>query len=116
MKQELLKECEKHIGKAISDAMSSYNSPLVRAIQSSLSDVEPQLKEMADFAIYELTSDDEFKSILNTEVKRKLAKVLISKIGGEIESTVGKLKSDPVTRSKITIAIDSVMSDIAKDI
>lgn len=112
MKEQLLKECEKQIGKAISDALTSYNSPLVKAVQVSLLEVEPQLKQMTNNAVSELICDDEFKSIMQQEIKRKLAKVLISKIGGEIESTVSKLKSDPATRARITVAIDSIISDI----
>jgi hypothetical protein len=37
---------------------------------------------------------------------------LISQYGGEIEKTVGKLKADPTSRAKMTIAIDSVMNDL----
>ncbi len=112
MKDQLLKECEKQIGKALSDALTSYSSPLVKAVQQSLLEVEPQLKEMASTAISDMICDSEFKEIMQREIKSKLAKVLISKIGGEIESTVNKLKSDPTSRAKITIAVDSVISEL----
>lgn len=114
MKEQLLKECEKQIGKALSDALTSYNSPLIKAVQGSLDQVEPQLKTMANEAVSSLICDDEFKQIMQQEIKRKLAKVLISKIGGEVESTVNKLKADPATRARLTVAIDSVMASTFK--
>ena len=48
-------------------------------------------------------------------MKRKLAKVLISQYGGEIEKTVGQLKANPTSRAKITMAIDSVMTDLTNN-
>jgi len=42
----------------------------------------------------------------------KLAKVLISKMSGELEKKVNELKQDPTTRAKITLAINKVMEDV----
>lgn len=112
MKNELLKSCEQAIGKCITESLTSYNSPLQQLVKSELESAQPELKEMVSAAISELICDDQFKETLNTEIKRKLSKVLINSVGGEIERTVNKLKSDPVTRSKITIAIDSVVNGL----
>lgn len=114
MKEQLLKECERQIGKALSDALTSYNSPLISAVKESLLDVEPQIKSITNEAVGEIVADAEFKDILKKEIKKKVAKTLIARIGGEIESTVNKLKSDPTTRARITVAIDSVIGEITK--
>lgn len=114
MKKELLIECEKQIGKALTEALTSYNSPLIKMVNESLEEVTPQIKELTVTAVSELLNDSSFKEILNQEIKRKLAKVLIAKLGGELESTVNKLKADPVTRSKITVAIDSIISELGE--
>jgi len=49
---------------------------------------------------------------MKEEMKRKLARVLITQFGGELEKSVNKLKSDPTTRAKITVAIDSVINNL----
>lgn len=112
MNAELLGQCEKAINKCIVDAMGAYNSPLNEAVKESLSEHKPKLQSMASESVSELVSSSEFKDLMQTEIKRKLAKVLISQYGGEIEKTVSRLKQDPTSRAKMTVAIDSVMNDL----
>ena len=108
----LLAQCEKTIDKCITDALGSYGSPLMNAIRVALKDQENAIHKLASDSVAELVNSEEFKISMKTEMKRKLAKVLISQYGGELEKTVGKLKADPTSRAKMTIAIDSVMSDL----
>jgi hypothetical protein len=112
MNSELLGQCEKAINKCIVDSMGAYNSPLHAAVKDALSDHQTQLHSMASESVSELVNSSEFKVLMQTEIKRKLAKVLISQYGGEIEKTVAKLKQDPTSRAKMTVAIDTVMSDL----
>ena len=110
----LLVQCERTLDKAITEALTSYNSPLMCAVKDALSDQSETLKSIASDAVNDLINSDEFAVTMKREMKTKLARVLISQYGGEIEKTVGKLKSDPTTRAKITIAIDGVMNDLIK--
>ena len=112
MKTELLAQCEKAIDKSITDALGSYNSPLMEAVRSALREHQEKLQELASESVAELINSDEFKQTMKLEMKRKLAKVLISQYGGQIEKTVGQLKSNPTSRAKITMAIDGVMDDL----
>ena len=112
MKAELLAQCEKAIDKSITDALGSYSSPLMEAVRSALSDHKETLYMLASESVAELVNSEDFKQTMKIEMKRKLAKVLISQYGGEIEKTVGQLKANPTSRAKITMAIDSVMTDL----
>ena len=112
MNAELLGQCEKAISKCITDSMGAYNSPLHAAVKDALSDHKDQLHSMASESVSELVNSLEFKLLMQTEIKRKLAKVLISQYGGEIEKTVAKLKQDPTSRARMTVAIDNVMNDL----
>ena len=112
MKTELLAQCEKAIDKAITDSLGSYSSPLMEAVKSALSEHKEKLHELASDSVAELINSDEFKQTMKSEMKRKLAKVLISQYGGEIEKTVGQLKANPTSRAKMMMAIDSVMTDL----
>lgn len=112
MKTELLAQCERAIDKSINDALSSYSSPLMEAVKSALSDHKADLHKLASESVSELVSSEGFKQTMKAEMKRKLAKVLISQYGGQIEKTVGQLKADPASRAKMTVAIDSVMNDL----
>ena len=115
MKTELLAQCEKAIDKSITDALGSYSSPLMEAVRSALSDHKEKLRHLASESVAELVNSDDFKETMKVEMKRKLAKVLISQYGGELEKTVGKLKADPTSRAKMTLAIDNVMSELTQE-
>ena len=84
----------------------------MEAVRSALSEHKEKLHDLASESVAELVNSEDFKQTMKQEMKRKLAKVLISQYGGEIEKTVGQLKANPTSRAKITMAIDSVMTDL----
>ena len=112
MKQELIEQCKQTIDKALHEALTSYSSPLVSAVKDALFDESEKLKQISQAAVSDLLNSEEFTLIMKEEMKRKLARVLISQFGGELEKSVNKLKSDPTTRAKITLAIDSVVNNL----
>ena len=112
MKQELIGQCKQTIDKALHEALTSYSSPLVSAVKDALFDESEKLKQISQAAVSDLLNSEEFTLIMKEEMKRKLARVLISQFGGELEKSVNKLKSDPTTRAKITLAIDSVVNNL----
>ena len=114
MKAELLSQCEKAIDKCIVDSLSSYNSPLKNAVNAAMEESSEHMKKLATNAVNELIYTEEFQQQMNSAIKQKLARVLISQFGGEVEKTISKLKSDPTTRAKITLAVDQMMEDILK--
>ena len=112
MKQELIEQCKQTIDKALHEALTSYSSPLVSAVKDALFDESEKLKQISQAAVSDLLNSEEFTLIMKEEMKRKLARVLISQFGGELEKSVNKLKSDPTTRAKITLAIDGVVNNL----
>ena len=54
-------------------------------------------------------SDAEFRAQLAASVRSVLAKTLVQRFGGELERQVNALKSDPVTRARITLAIEDIV-------
>lgn len=114
MREQLIEQCKKTIDTALLDALTGYSSPLTNAIKNALSCETEKLERIAKDAVSDLLNSEEFNQTMKLEMKRKLAKVLISQFGGELERAVGKLKSDPTTRAKITVAIDSVIEGLTK--
>ena len=52
---------------------------------------------------------DQFRDALKDALNAKLAKTLISRMGGELEKQVNELKANPATRAKITLAINELI-------
>ncbi len=63
-------------------------------------------QELVDAAFDSMATDKEFRALLIAELKQSLAKTLVRRFGGEIEATVNRLKSDPVTRARIVLALE----------
>ena len=42
-------------------------------------------------------------------LNNKLAKVIVARMGGELEKQVNALKANPLTRAKITLAIEQCL-------
>ena len=111
MNNQLLAQCEKSIDKAITEALGSYNSPLVKAVSSALDEQKDKINTLASESVSEIVNSDDFKHIMKEEMKRKLSRVLISQYGGQVEKAVNELRSNPLTKAKITTAIDSIISE-----
>lgn len=112
MKDDLLKQCEPAISKAIFDALTHYESPLKKAVHLALESEQELINKMVKGAVNSLVVSDEFQEVINKEVQAKLARVLISKAGGEIEKAVNKLKQDDVARAHITLTLDEMFNHL----
>ena len=109
---KLLNDVKLAIDKSITDVLSGYNSPLSSMIKEVIETHKQGIKDIIDSNITNLIESTEFNLAIKSELNSKLAKVLVSRFGGELESQVNKLKADPTTRAKITLAINSVIEGL----
>ena len=88
----------------------SYNNPMDKMIDDAVSKHRPALTSLIADSIGSLLGDEQFRNQIQSQVSSLLAKQLVQKFGGELEKQVNALKSDPATRARITLAIDSIVS------
>jgi len=88
----------------------SYNNPMDKMIEDAVSQHRVQMTSLIAESIGTLLGDESFRSTIQSQVSSLLAKQLVQKFGGELEKQVNALKSDPATRARITLAIDSIVS------
>jgi len=110
MEKQILAQVNAAIGKAIVDELVGYNKPLSKLTAQVISDNEDALYRVINDEVVALLDSDTFKVELKAALNKKLAKVLISRFGGELEKRVNKLQADPTTRAKLTLAIDKVVN------
>lgn len=99
------------ITEVIKAKLSGYNSPLDKIIADSVADKTTSIRFLLDEAIGGALVGD-FREALKDACTRKLAKVLISKMEGEIEKRANDLRADPEFRARLTIAITDVVKEI----
>ena len=110
LESKILNQINVALGKAISDELVGYNKPLSKLTEAVISDHQQELYDLINGEFETLLNSDDFKEQLKIALNAKLARTLISRMGGELEKQVNTLKADPTTRAKITLAIDNVLN------
>jgi hypothetical protein len=85
---------------------------LSKLVNDSIDKHSVELSKIIDGEFAALLDSETFKASLKQALNEKLAKVLVGKMGAELESQVTKLKQNPETRAKITLAISSVIAEL----
>lgn len=93
----------------VKSKLTGYNGPLDKLITDSIAKHGTQLRSLLEGAIGSAIESVDFREEITQAVNRSLAKTLIQRFGGEIEKQANVLKSDPVTRARITMAIEEIV-------
>lgn len=110
---QLLKSATNAVYESISKAMANdYQGPIKKAVDHVLSKHQSKIESIVEEAFLGLLNTDGFKESVHKSLQDKLARVLVSKMGGELESKVNQLKANPETRARITIAITECIKSI----
>jgi len=112
MEKEILHLAENAVKQSIIKSLTEgYGNPLSKLVGQVIDNHSQELTNIIDEEFSSMITSKEFKRGLKTALNEKLAKVLISRMGGELEKQVNELKQNPVTRAKITTAINKVIEE-----
>lgn len=112
MEQTVIKVAKAAIYDSISKELIGYNKPLSNFVNAVMLEHETAFKTIINCEISNLLNADDFKIAIKTALHDKLARILISKMGGELEKKINELKQDPTTRAKITLALNKMIEDV----
>ncbi len=93
--------------------VSDYHGPFGKLIEQAVAQKESELKALILDAFTESTSGS-IREQIKVAAAHKIAKVLVSKMEGEIEKRVNDLRADPVTRARIILAVEGAINDVPK--
>jgi hypothetical protein len=113
---EITQELEKAIAEGIRDGIrkrltDTYSNPLDKVINESLANQSNKFRVMLEQAVASCVGDPEFVESIRVAVRQSLAKTLVQRFGGELEKQVNALKSDPITRARITLALEEIVKE-----
>ena len=110
---QLLKAATSAVYESISKSMSNdYNGPIKTAVNAVLDKHRSKIETIVEDAFLGLINTDGFRESVHSALQDKLARSLVAKLGGELESKVNDLKANPETRARITIAISECVKSI----
>lgn len=112
IEEQIVRCAQSAIAKAVHDELVGYNKPLSKLVCRVLEQHSPDLEKLINDEVSVLIGSADFRQDLKAALNQKLARVLVERMGGELEARVNKLKSNPETNAKITLAITKVVQDL----
>lgn len=112
LESQILQAAKSGLSDAFNKELVGYNKPLSNLVQKVIEKNQSQLFDLINNEVVNLIGGDEFRQALQDELNKKLARTLIERMGGELESRVNELKQNPETRAKITLAISSIIREL----
>lgn len=109
MNEQVQQAIQKAIHEGVSSVLTGYQSPITGIVKDAIKVNDSEIRILLYASVKECLEEESFRETTKQEVRRILARALIQKFGGEIESHVCKLKADPTTRARITLAIDEII-------
>lgn len=88
----------------------SYGNPLETLVADAVKRKNQDLQNLVSDAVEGL-KEPAIRAEIVDGLRKKLAKLLIERFGGELEKQVNALKSDPTTRARITLAIETIIKE-----
>lgn len=96
--------------KALSEALTGYNSPLRQQAEQVIAEHTPDLRAVMVEAVEGLFSDKSMRAELRDALQKKLARLLIDKASGELEKRLNEIRADATMRAKILLAVEQAIT------
>lgn len=112
--QRILSQVNKALGGAITNELTGYGKPLSKIVERVIGAHDDEIYNLVNDEFVTFLAADDFRVTLKEALNAKLARVLISRMGGELEKRVNELKSNPQTRALITLAVSGAMAELAQ--
>ncbi len=112
MEKQILNVAKAAIEKSMMESLTGYNGPLSKLCAKVVEENNTELYKLIRDEFSELINSEIFKASLRQALNDKLAKVIVGKMGGELESKINNLKADSTTRAKITVALSKMIDEI----
>lgn len=108
---EIVKAVNVSLAKALSEALSGYNSPLTKYAVNVVNKYQNDIEAIFDKVVQDAISTDEFKLRVREVLLSKIAKTMISGVDGSIDKTVNLMKQDAIFRSRLTLSINTLVDE-----
>lgn len=115
LESEILSTAQAAISKSIADSLTGYNGPLTKLTSQVVDDNSSELKAMINDSFVRVIHTEEFKKSIIDAFTHKIGRLLIDKSSGLLEKTVNDLRQDAVLKSRLALAVNTVVEDYLKE-
>lgn len=115
MEKDILQATQTAITKSITEALSGYNSPMQKLVNSVIESHQNDLREILNDSFTQVINTEDFKKSVVNAFTHRIAKNLVSTNDSLFDKVTSDLKQDPVFKSKMMIAVANIVDEhIAK--
>ena len=112
LEEQIAQAAERAVIAAIEQELTGYNKPLSNLISIVIENRSGELRAQIDSVLTTMIGGKPFREALRAELNRKLAKVLVSRMGGALEARVNEMTSHPETRAKVIGALGAALDEL----
>lgn len=112
LEQDVWNAVKDAIGSAITERLAkTYDSPLNKMVDAVVVARSSELQSLMESAIDGALTGD-FKAAIRDAVTHKLARIITSKMEGEIEKRAVELRASPEFRARCTLAVEAAIKNV----
>ena len=111
LEKQIFETVKEAVAESIKARLTAYNTPLAAVLDGVVKSRETEIRKMLESAVDGALVGD-FRAALQDAVTHKLARVITSKMEGEIEKRANELRSSPEMRARITLAVEAALKSI----
>lgn len=111
LEDKIVEAVEANISKALADSLTGYQSPLHQYALNVIKRYQDEIETIFNEVVAEGIKSPDFKQRVREVLLHKIAKTVSQGIDGTVDKTVNLMKQDQVFRSKLTLAINTVVGE-----
>lgn len=111
LEKDVLKVIQRSIAESIEKVLVGYGSPLHKLIEIVISKHSEEIYAIIESAFSTIFRNEEFQTTLRQALSHKLARSLVDKMGGGFEKRINELRSDPIMKARMILAIENILKE-----
>lgn len=111
LEKEVLRVAQEAVSTSIKEALSKYDSPLIKLVKQVVDENSTELKGLISSSFQTVIRTDEFKQSILSAFSHKVARSIISNNDGLFDKVSNELKQDSVFKAKMALAVSNVVEE-----
>lgn len=109
LEKQIAQQTQTAVQKAIHETLVAYNSPMRKLADRVVEENSDEIHGVMNKAFKSVIRTKAFEDTILEEFERKVAKMLVGQLSGQVEKAVSKIKQDPTLKAKMILAIEDII-------
>lgn len=114
IEDKVLNAIKESLDKSISENITRYNSPIVKFCDEVVKAQEGMIKACIAHNLRKVLGSEDFSNSVEVAMKEKVARIIVSKVGGSIEKEVNELNKHPETQIRMRKGLLDLVNRISE--